>query len=158
MRTSLALGSPSAQCTVAGVTGSRPSPCSVTCGMGRVMEKRLCNNPAPRQGGNICLGLNTRSHFCNTKIPCPVDGRWSEWGSGPLAPGRVTPGTSPARRSWGSRSGRGSARGAAPMGSAVWGVISISAAATTCIGANWRASGQTGVPGVSASRPAGRIP
>ncbi|EMP42333.1 Properdin, partial [Chelonia mydas] len=56
------------------------SPCSVTCGMGRVMEKRLCNNPAPRQGGNTCLGLNTRSHFCNTKIPCPVDGRWSEWG------------------------------------------------------------------------------
>ncbi|CAM4304034.1 properdin isoform X2 [Caretta caretta] len=56
------------------------SPCSVTCGMGRVMEKRLCNNPAPRQGGNTCPGLNTRSYFCNTKIPCPVDGRWSEWG------------------------------------------------------------------------------
>ncbi|XP_065279058.1 properdin [Emys orbicularis] len=56
------------------------SPCSVTCGLGRVTQKRLCNNPAPRHGGKACLGLNTRSHFCNTKIPCPVDGRWSEWG------------------------------------------------------------------------------
>ncbi|TFJ96127.1 pseudouridine synthase [Platysternon megacephalum] len=56
------------------------SPCSVTCGLGRVTEKRLCNNPAPRHGGKSCLGPNTRPNFCNTKIPCPVDGRWSEWG------------------------------------------------------------------------------
>uniref|UniRef100_A0A8C3XMR8 Complement factor properdin n=1 Tax=Chelydra serpentina TaxID=8475 RepID=A0A8C3XMR8_CHESE len=56
------------------------SPCSVTCGMGRIMEKRLCNNPAPRHGGKPCLGLSTRSHFCNTKIACPVDGQWTEWG------------------------------------------------------------------------------
>ncbi|XP_044844305.1 properdin [Mauremys mutica] len=56
------------------------SPCSVTCGLGRVTQKRLCNNPAPRHGGKACLGLNTRSYFCNTKTPCPVDGQWSEWG------------------------------------------------------------------------------
>uniref|UniRef100_A0A8C0J3R3 Complement factor properdin n=1 Tax=Chelonoidis abingdonii TaxID=106734 RepID=A0A8C0J3R3_CHEAB len=56
------------------------SPCSVTCGLGRITQKRLCNNPAPQHGGKACLGLNTRSHFCNTKIPCPVDGQWSEWG------------------------------------------------------------------------------
>ncbi|XP_053871064.1 properdin, partial [Malaclemys terrapin pileata] len=33
------------------------SPCSVTCGLGRVTQKRLCNNPAPRHSGKACLGL-----------------------------------------------------------------------------------------------------
>ncbi|XP_067408301.1 properdin [Emydura macquarii macquarii] len=55
------------------------SPCSVTCGVGRMTEKRLCNNPAPQHGGKACPGLDTRSQFCSTKIPCPVDGQWTDW-------------------------------------------------------------------------------
>ncbi|XP_062975606.1 properdin [Elgaria multicarinata webbii] len=55
-------------------------PCAVTCGVGRVQEKRLCNNPEPRYGGKNCLGPDTRSHTCSTRVPCPVDGQWSEWG------------------------------------------------------------------------------
>lgn len=53
--------------------------CSVTCGIGRVLEKRLCNNPAPKHGGRDCPGDDTRVFTCNTKTPCPVDGRLSEW-------------------------------------------------------------------------------
>uniref|UniRef100_K7FKD3 Spondin-like TSP1 domain-containing protein n=1 Tax=Pelodiscus sinensis TaxID=13735 RepID=K7FKD3_PELSI len=49
-------------------------PCSVTCGLGRIMEKRFCNNPAPQHGGKNCPGLDTQSHFCNTKTPCPGKG------------------------------------------------------------------------------------
>ncbi|XP_061485311.1 properdin-like [Rhineura floridana] len=50
------------------------SSCSVTCGVGRVVEKRLCDNPAPKHGGRGCLGPDTRSHTCNTKVPCPDSG------------------------------------------------------------------------------------
>lgn len=53
--------------------------CSVTCGVGREIEKRLCNNPAPRHNGRYCVGSDTRSWTCNTGVPCPVDGHWSEW-------------------------------------------------------------------------------
>ncbi|XP_074873986.1 properdin [Carettochelys insculpta] len=56
------------------------SPCSVTCGIGRIINKRTCTNPPPLHGGKDCPGLDTQSHFCNTKTPCPVDGHWSEWG------------------------------------------------------------------------------
>ncbi|KAJ6655280.1 hypothetical protein lerEdw1_005472 [Lerista edwardsae] len=55
------------------------SECSVTCGVGRVLEKRVCDSPAPKHGGRNCLGDNTRVFICNTKTPCPVDGRLTEW-------------------------------------------------------------------------------
>ncbi|XP_053158841.1 properdin isoform X2 [Hemicordylus capensis] len=54
-------------------------PCSVTCGVGRVVEKRLCDNPAPKYGGKNCPGEDTHRHICSTKVPCPVDGRLTEW-------------------------------------------------------------------------------
>ncbi|XP_077140161.1 properdin-like [Ranitomeya variabilis] len=55
------------------------SDCSVTCGVGRITQKRSCDNPAPRYGGRHCVGSPVRQSICNTKVPCPVDGRWSEW-------------------------------------------------------------------------------
>ncbi|XP_060108215.1 properdin [Heteronotia binoei] len=53
--------------------------CSVTCAVGRQLEKRLCDSPAPKHGGQSCHGSDTRSFGCNTRVPCPVDGHWSEW-------------------------------------------------------------------------------
>ncbi|XP_018429260.1 PREDICTED: properdin-like [Nanorana parkeri] len=72
-------------CPVGGEWGAwtRDSECSVTCGIGRVKEKRTCDNPPPRYGGRYCEGSNTRNTICNTKVACPVDGQWSEWGDWP---------------------------------------------------------------------------
>nr|XP_028568465.1 properdin isoform X1 [Podarcis muralis] len=53
--------------------------CSVTCGVGRTVEKRLCDSPAPKHGGKFCPGPDTHTDTCNTRTPCPVDGRWREW-------------------------------------------------------------------------------
>uniref|UniRef100_A0A8C5QVV7 Properdin n=1 Tax=Leptobrachium leishanense TaxID=445787 RepID=A0A8C5QVV7_9ANUR len=55
------------------------SECSVTCGLGRVKEERVCDNPAPKHRGKACAGSPTRSIICNTEVPCPIDGQWSEW-------------------------------------------------------------------------------
>uniref|UniRef100_A0A6J0U262 Properdin n=1 Tax=Pogona vitticeps TaxID=103695 RepID=A0A6J0U262_9SAUR len=55
------------------------SPCSVTCGVGRVVEKRQCDNPAPKHGGMKCQGEDVRHRPCVTGQPCPVDGRWLAW-------------------------------------------------------------------------------
>ncbi|OCT66869.1 hypothetical protein XELAEV_18038150mg [Xenopus laevis] len=68
-------------CPVAGGWGAwQPdSECSVTCGIGRIREKRLCDSPAPKYGGRHCEGSNTRQFMCNTKVGCPVDGKWSQW-------------------------------------------------------------------------------
>ncbi|KAH0628926.1 hypothetical protein JD844_010569 [Phrynosoma platyrhinos] len=51
---------------------SPSGPCSVTCGIGRVVEKRQCNNPEPKYGGRNCPGQDTRNNICNTGVPCPV--------------------------------------------------------------------------------------
>ncbi|XP_053551322.1 properdin [Bombina bombina] len=53
--------------------------CTVTCGVGVVRENRVCNNPAPKHGGRFCVGPPSRKSTCNTKVPCPIDGAWSEW-------------------------------------------------------------------------------
>ncbi|XP_068096243.1 hemicentin-1 isoform X2 [Hyperolius riggenbachi] len=52
--------------------------CSVTCGQGVQKRMRLCNNPAPANGGLHCQGEESESRICQNK-PCPVDGSWSEW-------------------------------------------------------------------------------
>ncbi|KAM5145488.1 properdin [Mantella aurantiaca] len=69
-------------CAVDGQWGAwrRDSECSVTCAVGRVQEKRSCDNPPPRYGGRYCEGSDARKGICNTKVACPVDGQWSEWG------------------------------------------------------------------------------
>lgn len=68
-------------CPVDGAWGAWQdnSVCSVTCGVGRIGQKRVCNNPAPRHGGKNCVGPSVRQRICNTKKPCPTDGHWSQW-------------------------------------------------------------------------------
>ncbi|XP_012721740.2 hemicentin-1 [Fundulus heteroclitus] len=45
-------------------------PCSSTCGQGFQERMRLCNNPAPANGGRSCSGPNTDSRKCQTGL-CP---------------------------------------------------------------------------------------
>ncbi|XP_013926007.1 PREDICTED: properdin-like [Thamnophis sirtalis] len=60
----------------------KPSqPCSVTCGVGQVVQNRQCDNPPPKYGGRACLGAAERRQPCTIKVPCPVNGHWSEWGA-----------------------------------------------------------------------------
>nr|XP_029504377.1 semaphorin-5B-like [Oncorhynchus nerka] len=56
------------------------SHCSATCGGGHYQRTRTCSNPAPTNGGDICIGLHTEEALCNTHT-CE-GGRlpWSEWG------------------------------------------------------------------------------
>ncbi|EDO48338.1 predicted protein, partial [Nematostella vectensis] len=57
------------------------SACSVTCGSGQKTRRRACNNPAPSNGGQQCLGDDVESGSCMTTVACPVvDGGWSEYG------------------------------------------------------------------------------
>ncbi|KAM5151902.1 semaphorin-5B [Mantella aurantiaca] len=50
--------------------------CSATCGGGHYQRTRTCTNPAPSNGGDICIGLHTEEALCNT-YPC--EGGWAEW-------------------------------------------------------------------------------
>ena len=43
--------------------------CSASCGGGTQTRTRLCNNPAPANGGAICPGASSESGSCNT-TPC----------------------------------------------------------------------------------------
>ncbi|XP_046542942.1 coadhesin-like [Haliotis rubra] len=56
--------------------------CSQPCGGGEKTEQRfrLCNNPAPSNGGRQCEGetSETKTVTCNTH-PCPIAGGWSDW-------------------------------------------------------------------------------
>ncbi|XP_029973154.1 thrombospondin-1 [Salarias fasciatus] len=47
--------------------------CSVTCGGGTQMRKRLCSDPAPKYGGKDCVGDASVTQLCN-KQECPIDG------------------------------------------------------------------------------------
>lgn len=44
------------------------------------MEQRTCNQPIPQHGGPFCAGDASRTHVCNTAVPCPVNGEWGLWG------------------------------------------------------------------------------
>ena len=46
------------------------SPCTKTCGNGMRNRLRLCNNPAPANGGNTCDGKEESSEFCLVRH-CP---------------------------------------------------------------------------------------
>jgi len=45
--------------------------CSLTCGSGTQTRTRLCNNPAPSNGGVACSGAASESQACNTQA-CPT--------------------------------------------------------------------------------------
>lgn len=70
-------------CPMAGSWGawSPPTPCPVTCGVGRLERHRACDSPSPRHNGRPCPGSTHDHDFCNTGQPCPVDGVWSVWGA-----------------------------------------------------------------------------
>ena len=46
------------------------SSCDVTCGKGKLLRQRLCNNPAPQNGGLDCPGKGTEIKKCRMKL-CP---------------------------------------------------------------------------------------
>jgi len=59
------------------------SPCSVTCGSGEQNRMRICNNPAPSNGGGDCmaigLGQPTEFKACYLEVcPGPPETGWSE--------------------------------------------------------------------------------
>ena len=61
-------------CTVDGQWGSWEAwQCSVTCGTGTDTRTRNCDNPAPSNGGNNCVGSSTESTSC-TEPDCPGTG------------------------------------------------------------------------------------
>ena len=46
------------------------SPCTKTCGNGKRNRVRLCNNPAPANGGKTCEGKEENSEACLVR-QCP---------------------------------------------------------------------------------------
>ncbi|OXA43430.1 Netrin receptor UNC5C [Folsomia candida] len=59
-------------------TWSAWSECSGPCGKGVQKRSRVCNNPAPLNGGRPCSSSAVQKQDC--LLPCPpVDGRWSGW-------------------------------------------------------------------------------
>ena len=45
--------------------------CGTTCGGGTQIRSRLCNNPAPSNGGAACSGSGSETQACNNQT-CPV--------------------------------------------------------------------------------------
>ncbi|CAD5123995.1 DgyrCDS12301 [Dimorphilus gyrociliatus] len=52
--------------------------CSQSCGSGKKIYTRVCNNPVPQYEGKDCEGLATKTEPCN-EADCPVNGVWSAW-------------------------------------------------------------------------------
>ncbi|WAR26193.1 HMCN1-like protein, partial [Mya arenaria] len=52
--------------------------CSHTCGRGEMLRTRTCTNPAPRGGGQQCVGRSIDARRCEDR-KCPVHGGWSDW-------------------------------------------------------------------------------
>nr|XP_054763764.1 uncharacterized protein LOC129270400 [Lytechinus pictus] len=53
------------------------SHCSASCGAGNKMRHRSCSDHQTIE----CTGPVYNTWPCNMKLPCPVDGDWSEWSS-----------------------------------------------------------------------------
>ncbi|CAM4716840.1 hypothetical protein PO909_018398 [Leuciscus waleckii] len=69
-------------CPIDGNWGSwaGSSPCSVSCGVGQQLQRRLCDSPKPTHGGRPCQGEEQIQDLCTIRVPCPIDGMWTEWG------------------------------------------------------------------------------
>jgi len=53
--------------------------CSVTCGTGTQSRSRTCDNPAPSEGGNDCVGDATQTQECFIYESCDTcDDNWQE--------------------------------------------------------------------------------
>ncbi|XP_047464832.1 thrombospondin-2-like isoform X2 [Mugil cephalus] len=61
-------------CPIAGgwTAWSEWSACSESCGGGLISRQRECTNPAPQNGGRMCVGDAVDYEACN-KQPCPID-------------------------------------------------------------------------------------
>ncbi|XP_057304151.1 uncharacterized protein LOC130641387 isoform X2 [Hydractinia symbiolongicarpus] len=74
------------ECPIDGAWGqwSSYTQCSKTCQRGTQNRTRVCDSPAPRNGGKDCAGVSAMDRECNKDVPCPVNGNyteWSEWGA-----------------------------------------------------------------------------
>jgi len=52
--------------------------CTKSCGSGSHSRSRKCDNPAPQNGGEPCLGEKAQTSHCNVQ-PCPVNGGYGQW-------------------------------------------------------------------------------
>ncbi|NXA14988.1 PROP protein, partial [Sapayoa aenigma] len=70
-------------CPVDGAWGawSPATPCPVTCGLGGVTFRRVCDAPPPQHGGRGCIGTETRRGVCGPRTPCPAVPHWGPWGA-----------------------------------------------------------------------------
>ena len=57
------------------------SKCTGKCGTGVMVRTRVCDSPAPQNGGMDCIGPSMEKQTCDTLIPCAVHGGWSYWGA-----------------------------------------------------------------------------
>lgn len=55
------------------------SACSATCGKAFHTSTRLCNKPAPLNGGKPCVGNASDTQLCRDLPLCAIDGQWSNW-------------------------------------------------------------------------------
>lgn len=54
-------------------------PCNAQCNYGTQSRARVCDNPPPQFGGELCVGDKSENIVCDTGIPCPIDGNWIPW-------------------------------------------------------------------------------
>ncbi|XP_013879264.1 SCO-spondin isoform X2 [Austrofundulus limnaeus] len=55
------------------------SECSLPCVGGVTFRRRLCNNPAPQNGGRGCLGVAEQQKECNKQMCTDLVGPWLPW-------------------------------------------------------------------------------
>lgn len=52
---------------------------SGTCNTGTQYRYRVCDNPLPSNGGQLCPGSTMETKLCNGTNVCPIDGNWAAW-------------------------------------------------------------------------------
>ncbi|XP_019637289.1 PREDICTED: uncharacterized protein LOC109479741 [Branchiostoma belcheri] len=55
--------------------------CEVECGLGNQSRRRVCDSLRPQGSGANCTGHSGETQGCDTGLPCPVSGNWSQWTS-----------------------------------------------------------------------------
>lgn len=53
--------------------------CDASCGTGQQSRTRTCTNPSPQLDGNACQGDQSQSQPCDSGVPCPINGAWTDW-------------------------------------------------------------------------------